>query len=105
MTTPYIQDSEFDELLTSEELVVVDFTAPWCGPCRKIAPYIDQLAEAYEGRVKVVKMDLDQNKATPKKFGIRSIPAVMMFKGGEVVENMVGVAPYEQFQEAVEKHL
>ena len=105
MTTPYIQDSEFEALLTYEGLVVVDFTASWCGPCRKIAPYIDQLATDYGDQVKVVKLDLDQNKVTPKQFGIRSIPAVLMFKGGELVENMVGVAPYEQFKDAVDKHL
>lgn len=104
-TAAYIQDSEFDTLLADETLVVVDCTASWCGPCRKIAPLIDQLADEYEGRVKVVKLDLDQNKVTAKKYSIRSIPAVMVFKQGELVENLIGVAPYETFTTAVEKYL
>jgi thioredoxin 1 len=104
-TAAYIQDDEFDVLLANETLVVVDCTASWCGPCRKIAPLIDQLAEAYEGRAKVVKLDLDQNKITANKYSIRSIPAVMLFKQGELVETLVGVAPYETFTQAVEKYL
>jgi thioredoxin 1 len=100
-----IQDSEFDELLTYEGLVIIDFTAPWCGPCRKIAPLMEQLAEDYEGHVKVGKLDIDQNKINAKKFGIKSIPAVLMFKGGEIVENLVGVAPYEKFTSAVDQHI
>jgi thioredoxin 1 len=104
-TAAYIQDSDFDGLLESETLVVVDCTASWCGPCRKVAPLIDQLAEEYEGRARVVKLDLDQNKVTANKFAIRSIPAVMIFKGGELVENLVGLSPYEAYKDAVEKHL
>ena|ERR687886_1575216 len=100
-----IQDSEFDTLLTYEGPVVIDFTAPWCGPCRKIAPLMEQLAEEYEGRAQVVKIDIDQNKINAKKFGIKSIPAVLIFKGGELVENLVGVAPYETFSTAIDKYL
>ncbi|NET31054.1 MAG: thioredoxin [Cyanothece sp. SIO1E1] len=101
----YIQDSDFDALLADDMPLVVDCTAPWCGPCRKIAPLIDQLAGEYEGRAKVVKLDIDQNKLTAKKFEIRSIPAVLIFKGGELVEKLVGVAPYEKFSGALEQHL
>lgn len=104
-TVAQIQDSEFDELLTYEGPVLIDFTAPWCGPCRKIAPLMEQLAEEYEGRAKVVKLDIDQNKINAKKFGIKSIPAVLLFKGGELVENFVGVTPYETYSSAIEKHL
>lgn len=104
-TATFIQDDDFDTLITSEPLVVVDCTASWCGPCRKVAPLIDQLAEEYEGRAKVVKLDLDQNKLTANKFAIRSIPAVMIFKGGELVENLIGLKPYEEFKDALEKHL
>lgn len=104
-TAAYIQDSEFEDLIATEPLVVVDCTASWCGPCRKVAPLIDQLAEEYDGRAKVVKLDLDQNKITAKKYEIRSIPAVLVFKQGELVENLVGVAPYEKFSGAVDKHL
>jgi thioredoxin 1 len=101
----YVQDREFAELLTYEGPVVVDYTASWCGPCRVIAPLIDKLAETYETRAKVVKVDLDKNKENAKKYGIKSIPAVLIFKNGEVVETLVGKAPYETFAEALEKHL
>ncbi len=101
----YVQNADFDQLLTSTEPVVVDFTATWCGPCKVISPFIDQLAEVYEGRAKVVKLDVDQNKDKAKKYGIRSIPAVLIFKGGEVVETLVGKSTYETFSQALEKHL
>ena len=100
-----IQGSELDEQLTFAGPVVVDCTATWCGPCRAIAPLIDRLATEYDNRAKVFKLDIDKNKDTAKRFGIRSIPAVLVFKGGELVENMVGVAPYESFAQAVDKHL
>jgi thioredoxin 1 len=101
----FIQDTEFEQFLTSEMPLVVDYTATWCGPCRLIAPLIDRLAEEYEGRAKVVKIDIDKNKEHAKKIGIRSIPAVFIFKGGEIAEKLVGKAPYETFSEALEKHL
>jgi thioredoxin 1 len=101
----FVENTEFEELIASETPVVVDYTATWCGPCRLIAPFIDQLAEKYEGRATVVKMDIDKNKDNAKKYGIRSIPAVLIFKQGEVVETLVGKAPYETFSEALEKHL
>jgi len=100
-----IQGSKLDELLQFEGPVVVDCTATWCGPCRAISPLIDRLAEEYESRAKVVKLDIDHNKETAKRFSIRSIPAVLVFKGGELVENMVGVSPYEAFSQAVDKYL
>ncbi len=105
MTAAYVQEDEFNELLTTETLVVLDCTATWCGPCKVIAPFIDQLADAYAGRAKVVKLDIDANKALSKKLGIRSIPNVLIFKQGEQVESIVGRAPYEDFSAAVEKHL
>lgn len=105
-TAKYVQDNnEFEELLTYDGPVVVDYTATWCGPCRVIAPLIDKLAAEYEGRAKVVKIDLDKHKENAKKYAIRSIPAVLIFKQGEVVENLVGKAPYETFSHALEKHL
>jgi thioredoxin 1 len=105
MTAAYVQAEEFNQLLTSETLVVLDCTAAWCGPCKIIAPFIDQLAEVYAGRAKVVKLDIDVNKDLAKKLGIRSIPNVLIFKQGEQVESIVGRAPYEDFSAAVEKHL
>ena len=101
----FIQDNEFEELLANSETMVVDYTATWCGPCRVISPFIDRLAEEYEGRAKVFKLDLDQNKDNAKKYGIKSIPAVLIFKQGEVVEHLVGKASYDTFREALEKHL
>jgi thioredoxin 1 len=101
----YVNDSDFDNLLESELLVVVDFTATWCGPCRKVAPLLEQLATEYPDQIKVVKVDIDQNKVNAKKFGIKSIPAVLMFKSQELVETLVGIAPYEKFSQAVQAHL
>ena len=106
ITATYIQDeTEFDSLLANESLLVVDCTASWCGPCKLVAPLMDQLAGEYGDRVKVFKLDLDANKAVAKRFGIRSIPAVMFFKGGELIETLIGVKPYEEFSSALEKLL
>ncbi len=106
VTASYIQDeTEFDSLLANESLLVVDCTASWCGPCKLVAPLMDQLAGEYGDRVKVFKLDLDANKAVAKRFGIRSIPAVMYFKGGELTETLIGVKPYEEFSKSLEKLL
>jgi thioredoxin 1 len=105
-TATYIQtEAEFDALLTDAAVVVVDCTASWCGPCKLVAPLMDQLAAAYEGQVKVFKLDLDENRPVAKRLGIRSIPAVMFFKNGELLETLVGVKPYETFTETVDKYL
>ncbi|WP_138502634.1 thioredoxin [Nostoc sp. PA-18-2419] len=103
----YVQEGEFDVVLngSEEQVVVVDFTASWCGPCRLIAPLMEQLAEEYKGRAKVVKVDVDSNKPIFKQFGLRSIPAVLFFKDGVLAETIVGVSPYEQFTNAVDKLL
>jgi thioredoxin 1 len=105
ITAQYVDSSELDQLLTTKQLVVVDYTATWCGPCRLISPLMDRLATEYDGRATVVKIDIDQNKDNAKKYGIRSIPAVLMFKDGELVENLVGKLPYETFSNALETHL
>jgi thioredoxin 1 len=104
-TAEYIQEQEFDSILTLHELVVFDFTATWCGPCKMIAPLMDKLAQEYEGRVLVYKVDLDQNQSLAKRLGIRSIPVVMMYKNGIVMETIVGVTPYETFTTALTKLL
>jgi thioredoxin 1 len=105
-TATFIQDeTEFDALLTTETLLVVDCTATWCGPCKLVAPLIDKLADNYGDRAKILKLDIDSNKPIAKRFGLRSIPAVMFFKGGELVETLVGVKPYEEFSGTVEKYL
>ncbi|MDZ4877161.1 MAG: Thioredoxin [Chroococcidiopsis cubana SAG 39.79] len=106
MAAAYIQDeTEFNTLLKTEPVLVVDCTATWCGPCKLIAPLIDQLAQEYGDRARVLKLDLDANQPIAKRFSIRSIPAVMLFKQGELVETLVGVKPYEEFSSAVAKYL
>ena len=106
MAAAYIQDeTEFDALLETETVFVVDCTATWCGPCKLIAPLIDQLAEEYNDRAQVFKLDLDANKSVAKRFGVRSIPAVMIFKQGELAETIVGAKPYEDFSSALAKYL
>ncbi len=102
----FIQDeTELESLLNNESLFVVDCTATWCGPCKLVAPLMDQLAEEYSDRAKVFKLDLDTNKPIAKRFGIKSIPAVMFFKKGELAETLIGVKPYQDFADAVERHL
>ena len=87
-------DSNFeDEVLNSDQPVLVDFWATWCGPCRTIAPTIEKIAADYDGRAKVVKLDVDNNPQTAMKYGIRSIPSLLFFKDGKPVDQMVGVVP------------
>ncbi len=101
-----IQDeTEFDALLTNEGVMVVDCTASWCGPCKLVAPLIDKLAEEYGDRAQVFKLDVDSNKPLAKRFGVRSIPAVMYFKAGELQETLVGVKPYEEFSSNIDQLL
>ncbi|MEB3310478.1 MAG: thioredoxin family protein [Snowella sp.] len=90
-------EQEFNALLETEALLVVDCTATWCGPCRVIAPFIDQLAEEYGDRAKVCKLDFDNNKTVAKRLGLKSIPAVLYFKQGELMTTLIGVKPYEEF--------
>lgn len=98
-------EATFDSLLASESLLIVDCTATWCGPCKLVAPLMDQLANEYGDRAKVFKLDLDTNQRLAKRFSIKSIPAVMFFKQGELVETLIGVKPYETFTETLEKFL
>jgi thioredoxin 1 len=99
----FIQDeTEFDALVAAEALLIVDCTASWCGPCKLVAPLMDQLSDQYGDRAKVCKLDLDANPAVAKRLGIKSIPAVMFFKNGELIETKIGVKPYEEFSGALE---
>ena len=105
-TAAFIQDqAEFDTLRQNTSLLVVDCTASWCGPCKVIAPFIDQLAENYGDRAKIMKLDIDTHKALGKELGLKSIPAVLFFKQSELVETMVGVKTYENYSDSVEKYL
>ena len=86
-----VNDAGFDaEVLKGDLPVLVDFWAPWCGPCSAIAPFIEELAQEFEGKVKIVKMNVDENPGTPSKYGIRAIPTLILFKNGEVVEQVTG---------------
>ncbi len=106
MSAAYIQnEAEFDELIGADSLIVVDCTATWCGPCKLIAPLIDQLADEYGDRAKVFKLDLDNNKFVAKRYGIRSIPAVMFINKGEIAETIVGAKKYEDYTTALDRHL
>ncbi len=101
-----VTDGEFErEVLKSLIPALVDFWAPWCGPCRTIAPTVEEIAKKYSGKLKVAKMNVDENQATPGNYGIMSIPTLILFKNGEIVERIVGVVPQSRLEEVVQQAL
>ena len=101
-----VTDATFEqEVLKSDQLVLVDYWAEWCGPCKAISPVLENLAPTYAGRVKMAKLNIDDNPMTPPKYGIRSIPTLMLFKKGEVADTILGNAPKEQIAAMIDKHL
>ena len=99
-------DANFEEtVLKSDKPVLVDFWASWCGPCVALAPTIEQLADEYEGKAVIGKLNVDENSEMPGKFGIRSIPAVFVFKGGEVVDKQIGNAPKKVLADKIDAQL
>ena len=100
-----ITDNNFKEILAKGTPVVIDFWAPWCGPCKMVGPIIDELAKEYEGRVIMGKCDVDENSDLPADFGIRNIPTVLFFKDGALVDKQVGAVAKPAFVEKVEKLL
>jgi thioredoxin 1 len=101
-----VTDQNFQrEVLESAETVLIDFTATWCGPCKTIAPFIDQLAAEYSGRVKIAKLDIDENPETPSRLGIRGVPTLIVFKGGQEVARQVGAAPKAKIEQLFKPQL
>lgn len=97
-------DSNFDQE-TKQGLVLVDFWAEWCGPCRRLAPTVDALANEYDGRVTVAKLNVDENPDVPGRFAVRGIPTLLIFKEGELAETIVGLRPKEDIARLLERHL
>ena len=99
-----LQDATFDkEVLKSDVPVLVDFWAVWCGPCKAIAPTVEELARQYKGKVKIAKMDVDEHQQVPQQYGIRSIPTLLLFKGGRVVDTIVGAVPKAKLEDSIKK--
>jgi thioredoxin 1 len=99
-------DSNFDaEVLKSDKPVLVDFWAVWCAPCRAVAPVIDEIASDYDGKIKVGKVNVDENQVIPGKYGIRGIPTVILFNKGQVADQIVGAAPKGSFKQMIDKAL
>jgi len=100
-----VTDANFEQEVEKHDgLTVVDFWATWCGPCRTIAPILDQLAKEYEGKVKITKLDVDQNIRTASRFNVRSIPMLLFFKGGKVVDQIIGAVPKTQIESKFQQH-
>ncbi len=104
--TASVTDTSFkEEVLESDIPVLVDFWAPWCGPCRMVAPVVDEIADQYKDKVKVVKLNTDENPNVASQYGIRSIPTIMIFKGGQRVDMVVGAVPKTTLANTLEKYL
>jgi thioredoxin 1 len=100
-----LTDANFDQsVIKSDKLVLVDFWAEWCGPCRRLAPTVDELATDYDGRLTVGKLNVDENPAVAMRFSIRGIPTLLLFKGGQIVEQIVGLADKDSLKKLIDKH-
>ena len=106
MSTIAVSDDSFDaDVLQSDQPVVVDFWAEWCGPCKMVSPIVEELARDYKGKIKIASLDVDGNRQIPAKFGIRNIPTLILFKGGEVTQTIVGAHPKSHLDDELKKLL
>jgi thioredoxin 1 len=102
----HVNDVDFGkEVLKSDQPALVDFWAPWCGPCKAIGPVVEELAESYKGRVKMAKMNVDDNPRTSATYGVRGIPTLLLFKGGKVFDTLIGLVSKERLEEFIKKSL
>ena len=102
----HINDADFESVVVNSDIpVLLDFWAPWCGPCKMIAPVLDELAPEFAGKAKIVKMNVDDNQATPAQFGVRSIPTLLLIKNGQVVATQVGALPKTQLANFINQHI
>ncbi len=102
----YITEEEFEEKVLASDLpVLVDFTAAWCGPCKMVTPIVEELADDWEGKARIYKMDVDSNQAVPIQYGIMGIPALLLFVSGDVAARVAGFKPKKQLQKTFEPHL
>ncbi len=101
-----VSDQSFEEdVLKSEQPTLVDFWAVWCGPCKMVAPVVEELAGDYDGRVRFTKMNVDENMSTPGRYGVRGIPAMLLFKNGEMVDQIIGYVPKAKLKEMIDRHV
>ena len=106
MSVQAVTDATFEQdVLKSDQIVIVDFWAEWCGPCKAIAPVLDELSSDYTGKLKIVKVNIDENPDTPVQHGVRSIPTLMMFKNGEAIETQVGALPKPTLKDWIDRSL
>jgi thioredoxin 1 len=99
-------DGDFDATVKAHEgLALVDFWAAWCGPCRMVAPVLDELAEEYDGKIRIFKLDVDANPRSASAYSIRSIPSILFFKGGQVVDTILGAVPKSKLKEKIDQHI